>query len=465
MKIEKIVPSENQWIDVTAKICGDVTVGCSETAEILRSAIKSADAVKADHANLAAITAKLEVDIADVALATSEAQSLSLSAKDKLESGNRTIRVSMESFSEMIVLINHLGTHITGFVSAMEQVKQVSQTIDKIARTTNMLALNAAIEAEKAGEAGATFAIVASEVKKLAFDTRSAAIEITGTVNSLSDEASKFVEQIEAGTANSNAAQSQYADLQSLLSGVSEIVTNVGEYNNEIASSTSAIHHSLSDSHTVREMVAQSNSEMHHLLENAHIKINALEFESNRMFDNIVHSGLSPDDQKFAAIAVIKGAELAQLTEAAIASGELRIEDLFDNDLQLIGGSNPPRYKSRMTNWADAKWRPYFDSIYDNGLVLTSVVCSRFDGYLPTHISAFSKMPNGDPAHELRYCRNGRMITSDLELKANASKQDYLAALYRQDGDGKQGILMRNIYVPLRINGRHWGEFEIAYIL
>jgi methyl-accepting chemotaxis protein len=38
-----------------------------------------------------------------------------------------------------------LGSHITGFATAMEQVKRVSQTIDSTARTTNMLALNAAI--------------------------------------------------------------------------------------------------------------------------------------------------------------------------------------------------------------------------------------------------------------------------------------------------------------------------------
>jgi methyl-accepting chemotaxis protein len=104
---------------------------------------------------------------------------LAEAAVAKLKTGHDTVQLSLASFSELISLIMSLGSHITGFAAAMEQVKRVSQSIDSIARTTNMLALNAAIEAEKAGAAGQTFAVVAAEVKKLAHDTRRAAVEIT----------------------------------------------------------------------------------------------------------------------------------------------------------------------------------------------------------------------------------------------------------------------------------------------
>jgi methyl-accepting chemotaxis protein len=466
MKMEKIEVQDNHWVRETARICGDVTVGCSETAGLLEKGLASADWLKTKHSELTELTLRLDTDIAEVTLATSEAQKLSEAAVTRLNSGNDTIALSMTQFSQMIALVENLGTHITGFAAAMEQVKRVSQSIDTIARTTNMLALNAAIEAEKAGAAGQTFAVVASEVKKLALDTRNAAVEITGTVNSLADEGSKFVGQIEDGISTSAAAQQHFAGLQQLIQGVSQIVGQVGEHNSGIAASTSAIHQGLVESQKVRDDVAKANGEMFDAITRAHTQIDDLEMQANRMFDHIVHSGLSVEDLDFVELAKEEAQALVEVTEAAIASGALSMEALFDTNYRPVPGSNPPRFTTRLTKWAEQNWQPIIEAIKAKrpDTILSCVPTSR-EGFLPIHLREFSRSPTGDLAHDTKHCRNGRILLGGIDDIAKASDQDYMMAVYRHEGDGKTYKTVRNVYVPIRINGRRWGDAEIAYII
>lgn len=466
MKMEKIEVQENHWIRETARICGDVTVGCAEAAGVLEKALASADWLKAQHGQLTELTLRLDSDIAEVTQATSGARSLAETAVKKLMGGNETIELSLTSFTDLVGLIGSLGTHITGFAAAMEQVKRVSQSIDSIARTTNMLALNAAIEAEKAGEAGQTFAVVASEVKKLALDTRRAAVEITGTVNSLSNEAAKFVDQIEDGIATSSTAQLQFASLQELIHGVSDVVAQVGDHNREIADSTSQIHQSLIDSQRVRDAVAEANGDMFAAVGNAHEQIEGLEAQANQMFDHIVHSGLSQNDTEFVELAQREAQRLIEHTEAAILAGELGMEALLDIDLKPIAGSNPPRFTSKLTEWAARNWQPILESVKQtNPNAILSVVCTSRKGFLPVHLKEYSRAPTGELAHDTKYCRNGRVLFGGCDLIAKASEQDYMMAVYRHEGDGKTYNIVRNVYVPLRVNGQRWGDFELAYVI
>jgi methyl-accepting chemotaxis protein len=466
MKMEKIEVQDNHWVRETARICGDVTVGCSETAGLLEKGLASADWLKTKHGELSELTLRLDSDIAEVTLATSEAQNLSQAAVTELRSGNQTIALSIAQFSQMIALVENLGMHITGFAAAMEQVKRVSQSIDTIARTTNMLALNAAIEAEKAGAAGQTFAVVASEVKKLALDTRKAAVEITGTVNSLADEGAKFVGQIEDGISTSAAAQQHFAGLQQLIEGVSQIVGQVGEHNSGIAASTSAIHHGLVESQKVRDDVANANGEMFDAIARAHTQIDELEMQANRMFDHIVHSGLSSDDLEFVELAKEEAQALVEVTEAAIASGALSMEALFDTNYEPVPGSNPPRFTTRLTKWAEQNWQPIIESIKAKRPdKILSCVPTSHEGFLPIHLREFSRRPTGDLAHDTKHCRNGRILIGGIDDIAKASDQDYMMAVYRHEGDGKTHTTVRNVYVPLRINGRRWGDAEIAYVI
>jgi len=64
-------------------------------------------------------------------------------------------------------------------------IGQMLSTISKVAAQTNLLSLNAAIEAEKAGEFGPGFAVVAREIRRLADQTASATLDIERTIRDM----------------------------------------------------------------------------------------------------------------------------------------------------------------------------------------------------------------------------------------------------------------------------------------
>ena len=76
-------------------------------------------------------------------------------------------------------------------------INNVVITITKVADQTSILSLNAAIEAEKAGEYGAGFAVVAREIRRLANQTAVATLEIEQIVKDMQSAVSVGVMEMD----------------------------------------------------------------------------------------------------------------------------------------------------------------------------------------------------------------------------------------------------------------------------
>ena len=95
-------------------------------------------------------------------------------------------------------------------------IGSVVTTISKVADQTNLLSLNAAIEAEKAGEYGLGFGVVASEIRRLADQTGASTLEIERMVKEMQSAVSAGVMSMDkfAGEVRKGAERVQSVGVQ-----------------------------------------------------------------------------------------------------------------------------------------------------------------------------------------------------------------------------------------------------------
>jgi methyl-accepting chemotaxis protein len=452
-----------QALAMIPESCGAVTVGCTDVAGVVEAVIASSKSLRSEHEALAETVRALEADQSKVSQASDEARLLSERAIERLNEGTSLIQSSLAQIAGLIELVDTLGQHVTSFSAAMEQVRRSAQDIDNIAETTNILALNATIEAMRAGDAGRTFAVVAAEVKSLASDTRKATEEIAATIDALGGEAEEVIGRIEAGAKASGEARASVSRIESSLANVGSLVEEVDKQNDVIARSTGTISNHVDKVQRVLtsyDAAARSNEDRLH---GAHRKMEDLEITASEMFDRIVHAGLSPEDSVMVGQAQAMMQELVAHTEAALARGAVTMSALFDTDYQPIPGTNPQLYRTRLTDWAHAEWRPFLDRAKASDPRVLAAACTDMSGFLPAHLTERSRTPTGDVNHDTQFCRNGRIMLEAIDRKAKVSTAPYMMAVYRQEGDGDSYVVVRNVYVPLVLGGKRWGDFELAY--
>ncbi|MEE4537717.1 MAG: methyl-accepting chemotaxis protein [Erythrobacter sp.] len=465
MKSEVIDVANAAALDYIPEKCGAVTVGCSDVAGMVEDVIQSSEVLRREHEALRGTVEALEADQARVSEASDEARLLSERAIERLSEGTALIESSLGKIGSLLELVDTLGQHVTSFSAAMEQVRRSAKDIEEIAETTNILALNATIEAMRAGEAGRTFAVVASEVKGLANDSRKATIEIATTIDKLGEEAGMVIGRIEAGSQASDEARSSVAQIESTIANVGELVEEVDKQNDVIARSTGTISQRVGEVQSVLGGYDTATRANEKELQSAQERISELEMTANDMFDGLVQAGLSPRDSVMVDHAQATAHKVVAAVEAAIADGGLMKAALFDTDYKLIPGSNPERYTNRFTTFADAHWRPILTAITNQVSDCVAAVCADTNGFMPTHIEQFSKAPTGNVAHDTRYCRNGRIVMDAADRAALASNAPYRMSVFRQEGDGSTYYIVRSVYVPLFIQNQRWGDLKFAYML
>lgn len=149
-------------------------------------------------------------EVNDVAEETAEVAGSGQTAITRMEATMRQIMEASGSITAKLAVVNEKTSNINSVVT----------TITKVADQTNLLSLNAAIEAEKAGEYGLGFAVVAMEIRRLADQTAVATYDIEKMVKEMQSAVSagvmgmdKFSEEVRRGVGEIHQVSVQLAQI------------------------------------------------------------------------------------------------------------------------------------------------------------------------------------------------------------------------------------------------------------
>ena len=172
------------------------------------------------------------------------------------------------------------------------------------------------------------------------------------------------------------------------------------------------------------------------------------------------------ENTEFVTRAMEAGTALTRIFEGAVESGAISIDDMFDTDYVEIPGTNPVQHRTRILDWADRALPPFQEAFLAKDPRMVFCVMIDRNGYLPVHNKIYSHPQRpGDVAWNTANSRNRRIFNDPAGLAAGRNQRAYLIQSYARDmGNGKT-VMMREIDVPVRVDGRHWGGFRTAYKL
>jgi methyl-accepting chemotaxis protein len=172
------------------------------------------------------------------------------------------------------------------------------------------------------------------------------------------------------------------------------------------------------------------------------------------------------ENTEFVTRAMEAGTALTRIFEDAVSTGAISIEDMFDTDYVEIAGSNPVQYRTRVLDWADRALPSFQDAFLAKDPRMVFCVMIDRNGYLPVHNKIYSQPQRpGDAAWNTANSRNRRIFNDTAGLAAGRNERPYLIQSYARDMGNGNTVMMREIDVPIRVRGRHWGGFRTAYKL
>ncbi len=138
--------------------------------------------------------------------------------------------VAMEqTMGQLVESTASISSKLATIREKADTINMVVVTITKVADQTNLLSINAAIEAEKAGEFGRGFLVVAREIRRLADQTAVATLDIESMVRLMQDAVASGVMQMDKFSDQVRSSVGRVAEINGQTGQIITEVSGLGE--------------------------------------------------------------------------------------------------------------------------------------------------------------------------------------------------------------------------------------------
>ncbi len=224
----------------------EVTSTMHEMSVNVQNMVKSTQVQASSVSETSASIDQMVASIQRVADTAKVLLDISNRSREEVHNGIGTMEKATDGLNRINTTITSSGEIIGALGQRADDIGKIIEVIDDLAEQTNLLALNAAIEAARAGEHGLGFAVVADEVRKLAEKSAQSTKEISELIQSIQKEARKAVENMDRSTTIVNEGLELGGELNAALRKISNVVTEVYKFAQEIGAATNEQSHGSS---------------------------------------------------------------------------------------------------------------------------------------------------------------------------------------------------------------------------
>ncbi|WP_411349489.1 methyl-accepting chemotaxis protein [Paenibacillus sp. WLX2291] len=207
-------------------------------------------------------------------------------------SGGEHVQRLHGSVGTVATVMDNTHTAMDQFREYAADIFTVLESIEGIARQTNMLSFNAGIEAARAGEHGRGFAVVASEIRNLANDSQQATLNISEILNRVNQQLEVVGSGITEGREVIGGIQEAAGETGRLFGRILDetvmVSSHSADISRKIAELIEALKHSVMEIGSISAVTEQSSSSIEQIHSSLHLQTERVDSIANS-FDQLQH--------------------------------------------------------------------------------------------------------------------------------------------------------------------------------